>query len=43
MRRILAKKSLIEYDNKIFTKHDAMDIMKQTERFYLWGKGELLG
>lgn len=43
LRRILAKKSLIEYDNKVFTKRDAIDIMKQAERFYLWGKGELFG
>jgi hypothetical protein len=41
LRRILAKKSLVEYDSVMFTKNDAMDIMKQAERFYLWGKGEL--
>lgn len=41
LRRILAKKSLIEYDSTVFTKNDAVDIMKQAERFYLWGKGEL--
>ena len=41
LRRILAKKSLIEYDNIIFTKSDAQDIMKQTERFYLWAREEL--
>lgn len=42
LRRVLAKKSLIEYDSTVFTKNDAVDIMKQAERFYLWGKGKLV-
>lgn len=42
LKRILAKKSLIEYDSILFTENDAMDIMKQSERFYLWVRGELL-
>ena len=41
LKRILAKKSLIEYDNAPFTKNDAQDIMKQAERFYLWARVEL--
>jgi len=41
LRRILAKKSLIEYDSTVFTKSDAIEIMKQAERFYLWGKGQV--
>jgi len=41
LKRILAKKSLIEYDSAIFTKSDAQDIMKQSERFYLWAREEL--
>jgi len=40
-RRILVKKSLIEYDSIDFAKSDAMDIMKQAERFYLWARAEL--
>lgn len=42
LHRILAKKSLIEYDSVVFTKNDAADIMKQAERFYLWAREELL-
>lgn len=41
LRRILAKKSLVEYDSAVFTKNDAIDIMKQAERFYVWGREEL--
>lgn len=40
--RILAKKSLIEYDSVPFSKSDASDIAKQSERFYLWAREELL-
>ena len=40
--RILAKKSLIEYDSVPFSKSDASDIAKQAERFYLWAREELL-
>ncbi|OIO79225.1 MAG: hypothetical protein AUJ89_05135 [Candidatus Omnitrophica bacterium CG1_02_43_210] len=40
--RVLAKKSLIEYDSVPFSKNDASDIAKQAERFYLWVRGELL-
>jgi hypothetical protein len=28
---------------RVFTKNDAIEIMKQSERFFLWGKGELVG
>jgi glycine/serine hydroxymethyltransferase len=41
LRRILSKKSLIEYDSTVFTKSDAQDIMKQTDRLYLWAREEL--
>jgi HEPN domain-containing protein len=40
-RRILAKKSLIEYDNAVFSQHDALEILKQAERFYIWARQEL--
>jgi hypothetical protein len=43
LRRILAKKSLVEYDNAIFTKRDAVDIIKKADRFYHWGREELVG
>lgn len=41
-RRMLSKKSLIEYDNTVFTKNDAMGMMKQLERYYIWAREELL-
>lgn len=42
LRRILSKKSLVEYDNTVFSKNDATETMKQSERFYMWARGELL-
>ncbi len=42
LRRVLAKKSLIEYDNTVFGKRDALDIIKQVERLYLWGRTKLI-
>ena len=42
LQRILAKKSLIEYDSITFSKNDAMEISRQAERFYLWAREELL-
>jgi len=42
LMRILAKKSLIEYDNTVFSKNDAMETMKQSERFYTWARQGLL-
>lgn len=41
LSRILAKKSLIEYDSIPFPKSDALDIAKQAERFYIWSREEL--
>lgn len=40
--RVLTKKSLIEYDSASFAKSDALNIMKQAERFYLWAREGLL-
>ncbi|MCX5666703.1 MAG: hypothetical protein NTY34_00085 [Candidatus Omnitrophica bacterium] len=42
LMRILSKKSLIEYDNTVFSKNDAVETMKQSERFYTWARQELL-
>ena len=36
VRRIIAKKNAIAYDNKEFRERDASDIFKQAERFYQW-------
>ena len=42
LMRVLSKKSLIEYDNTVFSKNDAVETMKQSERFYTWARQELL-
>ena len=36
VRRIIAKKNVIAYENREFRQSDAVDILKQTERFYNW-------
>lgn len=35
-RRIIAKKNLIEYENRDFIRSEAMDMIKQIQRFYEW-------
>lgn len=40
LQRILAKKSLVEYDSITFSKSDAAEISKQAERFYLWARAQ---
>jgi hypothetical protein len=35
-RRIIAKKNLIEYENRDFIKSEALDMIKQVQRFYEW-------
>jgi len=36
VRRIIAKKNVIAYENREFRESDASDIFKQAERFYKW-------
>ncbi len=36
IRRIIAKKNAIAYDNREFRESDAAEIFKQVERFYQW-------
>jgi len=36
LRKILAKKNIIEYENRDFTQKEALEILKLTERFYAW-------
>jgi hypothetical protein len=36
VRRIIAKKNVIAYENREFRERDASDIFKQAERFYRW-------
>jgi len=35
-RRIIAKKNLIEYENRDFNRNDALGMIKQVQRFYEW-------
>ena len=41
VRRIIAKKNVIAYENREFRESDASDIFKQAERFYRWAFGYL--
>ncbi|KPJ55919.1 MAG: hypothetical protein AMJ42_05995 [Deltaproteobacteria bacterium DG_8] len=36
LRKILVKKSIIEYENRDFIQKEALEILKLTERFYNW-------
>lgn len=36
LRKILVKKSVIEYESRDFTQKEALEILKLTERFYSW-------
>jgi len=36
LRRILVKKSVIEYESRDFLQKEALEILKLTERFYTW-------
>ena len=36
LRKILVKKSIIEYESRDFTQKEALEILKLTERFYTW-------
>jgi hypothetical protein len=36
LRRILVKKSIIEYEDRDFSQAEAIEILKLTERFYNW-------
>lgn len=36
LRKILVKKSIIEYENRDFTQKEALEILRLTERFYTW-------
>jgi len=36
LRRILVKKSVIEYEGRDFSQAEALEILKLTERFYNW-------
>lgn len=40
-RRVIAKKNLIEYENRPFIKAEAADMIKQVQRFYEWAIDKL--
>ena len=35
-KRIIAKKNIVAYENRDFLKSEALDIIKQVQRFYQW-------
>lgn len=35
-KRIIAKKNIVAYENRDFIKSEALDMIKQVERFYRW-------
>jgi HEPN domain-containing protein len=41
LRRVIAKKNLIEYEGKLFARSDAEEVAKHAERFINWVKGIL--
>lgn len=36
-RRIIARKNLVSYENREFINSEALDFIKQVQRFYEWG------
>lgn len=40
-RRVIAKKNLIEYENRHLNKDEALDMIKQVQRFYDWAIKEI--
>ncbi|MCK5580188.1 MAG: hypothetical protein KAJ18_02830 [Candidatus Omnitrophica bacterium] len=40
-KRVIAKKNVIAYENREFLKSDALDMIKQVERFYRWAMDQL--
>lgn len=40
-KRIIAKKSVVAYENREFRQAEALDILKLTERFYNWTTSNL--
>lgn len=40
-KRIIAKKNLVAYENRDFTRNEALDIIKQVQRFYEWAVDQI--
>ncbi|HIH96179.1 MAG TPA: HEPN domain-containing protein, partial [Thermoplasmata archaeon] len=43
LRRVIAKKNIIEYENRLFTKKEAEGVALHTERFLNWATSMLPG
>ncbi|MEE9615208.1 MAG: HEPN domain-containing protein [Thermodesulfobacteriota bacterium] len=41
LRAVIAKKNLVEYENRSFIQSEAEEIYRHTERFYLWVRSML--
>jgi len=41
LRRIIAKKNAVAYEDREFRQGEAADICRQAERFFLWASGHL--
>lgn len=39
--RVIAKKNLVEYENRDFLKGEAQEMIKRVQRFYEWALGQL--
>ena len=39
--RIIAKKTAVEYEERDFRENEALELVKQVERFFAWGTGKL--
>ena len=40
-KRVIARKNVIAYENREFSRNDALDMIKQVERFYRWAMDQL--
>jgi hemerythrin len=40
-KRVIAKKNLIEYENRNFIQSEALEMIKQVQRFYNWATRNL--
>ena len=40
-RRVIAKKNLVEYENRDFSKSEALDLISRVQRFHDWATGLL--
>ncbi|MEW6296054.1 MAG: HEPN domain-containing protein [Candidatus Diapherotrites archaeon] len=41
LRKVIALKNIIEYEERLFTQKEAVEVMKHAERFFAWVKSML--